>query len=127
MILKDLKALIIGHLTVLKHSFKKRVTLEYPEIKRILPKTFRGKPVWSGEKCIACKICERVCPSAAVKIEKNGESIHYKIDLSRCIMCGNCMYHCPKEAIKLTEEYELAVSNKNMLYEENTVKTGSYE
>ncbi|MBR2525630.1 4Fe-4S binding protein [bacterium] len=109
-------ALIIGHITVFKHSFKKRVTLEYPEQKQVLPETFRGKPVWNCEKCIGCGICERVCPAAAVKVDKNNDNINSYFDLSRCIMCGNCMYYCPKHAIRLSSEYELATDNKNDLY-----------
>lgn len=108
-------ALIIGHFTVFKHSFKKRVTLEYPEVKPDIPKRFRGKPDWYGDKCIGCKICEKVCPASAICIEKQDDNINFKIDLSRCILCGNCMYNCPKSAIILTCEYELATDNKNDL------------
>ena len=115
MILSDIKALIIGHWTVFKHSFKSRVTLEYPEKKQILSDTFRGKPCWNSEKCIACKICEKVCPADAVKITKNNDNIECCIDLSKCILCGNCMYYCPKQAIALSKEYELATDNKSLL------------
>lgn len=118
MIINKLIALLVGHFTIFKHSFKKRVTLEYPETKKVLPETFRGKPVWYSDKCIACKLCERVCPAAAVKIEKTDANIKFNLDLTRCIMCGNCMYHCPKDAIKLSKEYELATDNKKLLYEE---------
>ena len=115
MILSDIKALIIGHWTVFKHSFKRRVTLEYPERKQVLPDTFRGKPCWYNDKCIACKICEKVCPADAIKITKNNDSIECCIDLSKCILCGNCMYYCPKHAISLSKEYELATDNKSLL------------
>ena len=119
MLFSKVMALIEGHLTVLKHSFKKRVTLEYPEKKQILPETFRGKPCWNSEKCIACKICERVCPAGAIFIEKVGDLIKSKIDLSKCIMCGNCMYYCPKQAINLSKYYELATDNKDDLFVES--------
>ncbi len=116
MILSKIKALIEGHLTVFKHTFKKNITLEYPENKQILPETFRGKPDWVSEKCIACKICERVCPAGAVKIEKQDNNIKFHLDLSKCIICGNCAYNCPKEAICMSKEYELATDNKKDLY-----------
>ena len=123
MILKDLFALIVGHFTIFKHSFKKRVTLEYPEVKSILPDTFRGKPCWYGDKCIACKICEKVCPANAVKIEKKDDYIDFKLDLTKCIMCGNCMYYCPKSAINLSNEYELASDSKmSLIIEKNNKK-----
>lgn len=118
-IFNKILALIEGHITVFKHSFKKRVTLEYPEKKQILPKTFRGKPCWNSEKCIACKICEKVCPANAICIDKNDGTIKSKIDLTKCIMCGNCMYYCPKQAINLSDEYELATDNKDDLYLNN--------
>lgn len=122
MLLNKIKAIIEGHVTVFKHSFKKRVTLEYPEIKQELPDTFRGKPEWSCEKCIACKICERVCPAGAIYIEKDADVIKSKIDLTRCIMCGNCMYYCPKKAVVLSKEYELAADCKDLLMLESDVK-----
>lgn len=113
--LKSLKALIEGHFTVFKHSFKRRVTLEYPEKKPDLPERFRGKPKWDGSKCIACKVCMRVCPADAVKIEQQDDNIKYDLDLTKCIFCGNCMYYCPKKAIELSKEYELAVDDKSLL------------
>lgn len=115
MIWSKVLALISGHLTVFKHSFKKRVTLEYPEIKQNLPERFRGKPNWYPNKCITCKICMKACPADAIVIDKNEDKIEFKIDLSRCIMCGNCMYNCPKDAIVLSHEYELATDDKSEL------------
>ena len=115
MLIKKIKALIIGHYTVFKHSFKRRVTLEYPEHKQVLPNTFRGKPDWNCEKCIACKVCEKVCPANAICIDKQLENISFNLDLSKCIMCGNCMYYCPKSAIVLSKEYELATDDKSLL------------
>lgn len=114
--LNKILALIEGHITVFKHSLKKKVTLEYPEKKQVLPESFRGKPCWNRQKCIACKICEKVCPADAIKIKKEGEKISADIDLSKCIICGNCMYYCPKQAIILSKDYELATDDKNDLY-----------
>lgn len=105
--------LIKGLLVVFKHLFMRPVTQEYPEKKRVLPDAFRGKPTVEG--CCACKICERVCPSGAIKIQKDEEKILFDIDLKKCIFCGNCTYYCPKGAIKMSKEYELATDNKNDL------------
>ena len=119
MIIKDffnsMKHFLIGHLTVFKHSFKKRVTLEYPEKRPSIPERFRGKHVWNGQKCIACKMCERVCPANSIHISKNETNIKFNLELAKCIFCGNCQYYCPQKAIKLTEEFELATSNKQDL------------
>lgn len=116
--------LIKGLLTVFKHLFKRPVTQEYPEKKRVLPEAFRGKPV--VENCCACKLCERVCPSGAIKIVKSEENISFDIDLNKCIFCGNCTYYCPKGAIKMSKEYELATSNREnlKLHYQNTCKEG---
>lgn len=108
---KSIKATFEGLFTVFKHLFKKPVTLEYPEKKRVLPDTFRGK--LSVENCCGCGICKKVCPTGAISYEKNeqGKVTDYKIDLKRCIFCSNCVIYCPKGAIKMTKEYELATDN----------------
>lgn len=105
--------LIKGLLVVLKHLFMRPITQEYPEKKRVLPDSFRGKPVVSG--CCACKTCEKVCPSGAIKVSKQGENILFDIDLKKCIFCGNCAFYCPTGSIKMSNEYELATSDINDL------------
>ena len=113
--IKGIFSLIDGMLTVFKHLFKRAVTLEYPEKKRDMGKYFRGKPETNG--CIGCGICLKVCPSGAIKYEKNAEGkvISYKFDLKKCIFCGNCKFYCPVSAIKMTKDFELAVEDKNNL------------
>lgn len=114
-VLKAIWYLIDGHLTVFKHLFKKPVTLEYPEKKRVLNGEFRGKLEVNG--CIGCGICKKVCPSGAINYEKDetGKIISYTFDLNKCIFCGNCKYYCPQSAIKMTNEYELATDTKSDL------------
>lgn len=111
----DLYNLLLGAFTVFKHSFKRRITEEYPEQKPNLPQRFRGKHVWKYENCCVCKTCERVCPANAISVEKNEKGITFNIDLKRCIFCGNCMYYCPKKAINMTNNFELATDNKENL------------
>lgn len=128
--LKLFVALILGHLTVFKHLFKKAVTLEYPEKKQKLNDKFRGVHALDTEKCTACGTCQRVCPSfGTISIEKekdeNGKfhPKNYSIDLNKCIFCGNCVQYCPFDAIKMTTGYELATEKKSSLeLDINTLK-----
>ncbi|MDD3435661.1 MAG: NADH-quinone oxidoreductase subunit I [Candidatus Gastranaerophilales bacterium] len=133
--LKYLISLIIGHLTVFKHIFKKPVTLEYPEKKIELNDKFRGEHAFDVEKCTACGTCQRVCPSfGTIEIEKekdeNGKFYpkNYSIDLNKCIFCGNCVQYCPFGAIKMTQNYELADEKKSTLkLEINTLKRNYFD
>lgn len=132
---KYIVSLILGHLTVLKHIFKRPVTLEYPEKKAILNEKFRGEPalvVDSAGKllCTACGTCQRVCPSfGTIEMEKANDETgkpypaSYTLDLNKCIFCGNCVQYCPFKAIVMTKKYELADEKKSSLkLDINTLK-----
>jgi NADH-quinone oxidoreductase subunit I len=133
-------SLILGHLTVFKHVFKRPVTLEYPEKKAPLNDNFRGEHALVINEegkllCTACGLCQRVCPSfGTITIEKekdeNGKFYpkNYTIDLNKCIFCGNCVQYCPFGAIKMTKEYELADERKSALtLDINTLKKNYYD
>jgi formate hydrogenlyase subunit 6/NADH:ubiquinone oxidoreductase subunit I len=94
---------------VLETFFKKPVTMKYPLEKSAMPKEFRGKLKFYPEKCIGCKLCEKDCPSGAIKIIKVGEKqFEADIDLGKCIYCGQCVDSCVKKALEITQEFELA-------------------
>lgn len=113
------KTLAAGLVYTFKNMFKKKVTRCYPE-ERLDPKpSFHGVPVLVADdegnpRCVACGLCEFVCPPIAIKII-GGETDRqierapkvFEIDMLRCIECGYCEEVCPEEAIVLSQEYEL--------------------
>lgn len=103
------------------------MTVYYPEEKLDLPPAYRGRPLLvmrsdGGEKCVACGLCEKICPANAIAIiaeeKDNGERFpsSYTLDMARCVFCGYCEEVCPKEAIVMSNEYEgLARRNRDNL------------
>jgi NADH-quinone oxidoreductase subunit I len=136
---KSTAAIVKGMLTTLKHTTRKAETVQYPETKKALSPTYRGrhrlhktKMDVNGtqkevERCIGCHLCAAACPSQAIYVEaadndpKNPSSpgerfaVHYEINMLRCIFCGFCEEACPVDAIKLGSEYELADTNRHAL------------
>ncbi len=93
---------------LLKHLFRKPVTLKYPFEKRKPPRGMRGRPVWDMERCVGCELCFKDCPSGAIEMIGKGSEAEFKHHLDRCVFCGQCEEVCPVNAITMTEEYELA-------------------
>src|SRR5512133_1272100 len=93
-----------------KYAFRSKITLEYPEEKTPLSPRFRGlhalrRYANGEERCIACKLCEAVCPALAITIESDvsadgtRRTTRYDIDLNKCIFCGFCEESCPVDSI----------------------------
>ena len=102
--------LVKGAILTGKYTFRSKITLEYPEEKTPLSPRFRGlhalRRYENGEeRCIACKLCEAVCPAMAITIESEQRSdgsrrtTRYDIDLTKCIFCGFCEESCPVDSI----------------------------
>lgn len=100
-----------------KYAFRSKITLEYPEEKTPLSPRFRGlhalRRYENGEeRCIACKLCEAVCPAMAITIESEQRSdgsrrtTRYDIDFNKCIYCGFCEESCPVDSIVETSILE---------------------
>ena len=93
-----------------RYAFRRKVTLQFPEEKTPLSPRFRGlhalRRYENGEeRCIACKLCEAVCPAMAITIESDVRAdgslrtTRYDIDLTKCIFCGFCEESCPVDSI----------------------------
>ena len=120
-----------------RNWFRKSVTLEYPEEKTPQSHRFRGLHALrrypnGEERCIACKLCEAVCPALAITIESDvGEdgtrrTTRYDIDLFKCIYCGFCEESCPVDSIVETRNFEYAFENRgeNIMTKEMLLEIG---
>jgi len=119
--------LVMGLVLTGKYLFKKKITVEYPEERTPLSPRFRGlhalRRYENGEeRCIACKLCEVVCPALAILIEseERGDgtrrTTRYDIDMTKCIYCGLCQEACPVDAIVETQVFEYATETRAELY-----------
>ncbi|HTJ48664.1 MAG TPA: NADH-quinone oxidoreductase subunit I [Cyclobacteriaceae bacterium] len=116
-----LPAVLSGITITIKHLFRKKATISYPEVKREFSQVYRGQHVLKrddkgAERCTACGLCAVACPAEAITMNaaerKKGEeglyreekyAATYEINMLRCIFCGLCEEACPKEAIFLTD------------------------
>lgn len=116
-----LPAILGGIMITIRHFFKKKATVKYPEKKREISAVWRGLHVLKrddkgAERCTACGLCAVACPAEAITMtageRKKGEehlyreekyATTYEINMLRCIFCGLCEEACPKEAIFLTD------------------------
>ena len=100
-----------------RYLFRKKFTVQYPEEKTPQSPRFRGLHALrrypnGEERCIACKLCEAVCPAVAITIESEPRddgtrrTTRYDIDLTKCIFCGFCEESCPVDSIVETRIYE---------------------
>lgn len=114
-------AILAGMRITLSHFFKRKATVNYPEVKRPFSPVYRGQHVLKrdeagAERCTACGLCAVACPAEAITMvaserKKGEENLYreekyasiYEINMLRCIFCGLCEDACPKEAIFLTD------------------------
>ena len=114
---------------ILRHTFRRSVTVQYPEERIPLPPRFRGRIILSRdpdgkERCVACYLCAAACPVDCIALlateDENGRRYpaFFRINFSRCILCGFCEEACPTDAIQLTPDFEYAeYDRQNLVYE----------
>ena len=119
--------LLGGLKLTLTYMFKKPVTINYPFEKGPLGPRFRGEHALrrypnGEERCIACKLCEAVCPALAITIEAepredgSRRTTRYDIDMTKCIYCGLCQEACPVDAIVEGPNFEFAAETREELF-----------
>jgi len=122
-----LKDLLQGMAVTGRYFFARKITVQYPEEKT--PQSFRFRGLHAlrrypngEERCIACKLCEAVCPAMAITIESaeredgSRRTTRYDIDLTKCIFCGFCEEACPVDAIVETRIFEYHGEKRGDLY-----------
>src|SRR5580692_5683981 len=121
-----------------RYFFKRKITIQFPEEKTPVSPRFRGihalRRYPNGEeRCIACKLCEAVCPALAITIEAepreddgSRRTTLYDIDLFKCVYCGFCEEACPVDAIVLTRFYDYHIENRgeNILTKDKLLAIG---
>ena len=110
-----------------RYFFARKITVQYPEEKTPMSPRFRGLHALrrypnGEERCIACKLCEAVCPALAITIESERRedntrrTTRYDIDLTKCIFCGFCEESCPVDSIVETHIHEYHGEKRGDLY-----------
>jgi len=120
-----------------RYFFKRKITVQFPEERTPISPRFRGllalRRYPNGEeRCIACKLCEAVCPALAITIEAeprddgSRRTTRYDIDMFKCINCGFCEESCPVDAIVVTpiQHYHMENRGENIMTKEELLAIG---
>lgn len=117
--------LLSGLMLTGKYLFRKKITIQFPEERTPISPRFRGALALrrypnGEERCIACKLCEAVCPALAITIESapredgSRRTTRYDIDIFKCINCGLCEESCPVDSIVVTPIQHFVVRGEDM-------------
>jgi NADH-quinone oxidoreductase subunit I len=133
----SLSDLMVGMRVTNKYFWKKKFTIQYPDAKTPTSPRFRGLHALrrypnGEERCIACKLCEAVCPALAITIDSEPRAdgtrrtTLYEIDLFKCIYCGFCEEACPVDSIVLTNmaDYHITSRGDNIMTKETLLALG---
>lgn len=132
-----LTELVRGLAVTSRHLFERKVTVQYPDEKTPQSPRFRGLHALrrypnGEERCIACKLCEAVCPAACITIDSyerpdgTRRTSRYDIDLFKCVYCGFCEEACPVDAVVLTRVYEFHYEKRgdNVIHKDELLAIG---
>ncbi len=129
--------LLLGLKVTAKYFYKKKITIQFPEEDTPISPRFRGMLALrrypnGEERCIACKLCEAVCPALAITIEseprEDGQrrTTRYDIDMFKCINCGLCEESCPVDSIVVTpiHHYHISERGQNIMTKDKLLAVG---
>jgi NADH-quinone oxidoreductase subunit I len=120
-----------GMLKTFEWMVRPKATLQYPEVKRVPRKGYRGEHRLKRDdqgrmKCVACFMCQTACPAECIEItagpspwpDRDKVPVQFRIDMLKCIYCGMCEEACPCDAIELTETYtQISTSREEKIYD----------
>lgn len=115
------RGLLKGLGVTFRTLFKRPITVKYPFEKLKLSPRFRGGFTFDRDRCIACKQCQNACPNNVITVtaergeDKKLRLTGYDMDLRYCLFCGFCVEACPTQCLQMTDDYELAVFNKETM------------
>jgi NADH-quinone oxidoreductase subunit I len=128
-------SLLTGMKITLQQFFKPQVTVQYPHQSLKMAKRYRGHivlvrdPDTGKSVCVACKSCEKACPSDCIAVEgvklegeKKKSVTDFKLNFTTCSLCGSCVEVCPVDALEFSKEYNRATTEKMDLYQIDLVK-----
>lgn len=128
-IVGGVRSLVTGMGITLRQFFKPSITVQYPHESLKMPARYRGHielvrdPTTGNSLCIACKSCEKACPSDCILVdgakregEKRKSATQFTVDFTKCSLCGSCVEVCPTDALRFSKEYNLAGTSKEAYY-----------
>jgi NADH-quinone oxidoreductase subunit I len=134
-LLSGFGSLLTGMRITLGQFFKPQITVHYPHEALKMPQRYRGHivlvrdPETGKSICIACKSCEKACPSDCIVVdgvkregEKKKSVTDFKLDFTKCSLCGSCVEVCPVDALEFSKQYNLASTSKEEFYQIDLLK-----
>jgi NADH-quinone oxidoreductase subunit I len=128
-VLVGFRSLLVGMRITLQQFFKPVVTVQYPHESLKVPERYRGHielvrdPATGMSLCVACKSCEKACPSDCILVEgakregeKKKSATDFRVDFTRCSLCGSCVEVCPTNALRFSRNYNLAGTCREAYY-----------